>query len=81
MRKIARIIFKLHRYIYGYPCRSEVRLALDVTDTMVFGLTSTVGMLYICGEDVEGICDWVDLNSKQVKEELNDIVMILGDTW
>ena len=29
MKKIAKLLFKIHRLIYGYPCRSEVRLGIE----------------------------------------------------
>jgi hypothetical protein len=74
MKFIAKIIFKLHRKIYGYPARSEVRLAVEYQDTYLLGLSSTIGMLYICGEDIEGIQEWTTLSKEQIKEELNDIV-------
>lgn len=74
MKFIAKIIFKIHRKIYGYPCRSEVRLAVEFNDLSLFGLTSTVGMLYICGQDLDGIQEWTSLSKEQIKEELNDLI-------
>lgn len=74
MKFIANIVFKIHRKIYGYPCRSEVRLAVEFNDLSLFGLTSVVGMLYICGQDLEGIEEWTALSRERIKEELNDLV-------
>ena len=79
MKKIARIIFKIHRKLFGYPARSEVRLVMEFTNTNHMGISSTVGMLYVCGESLDEICDWTCLSKNKVKEELNSIVDIVGE--
>ena len=50
MKKIAKIIFKIHRLIYRYPMRSEIRLVLEYHD--LIGSLWYIGMLYICGESI-----------------------------
>jgi hypothetical protein len=70
MKTIARFIFKLHRVIFKYPCRSEVRLALQYTG-FSSGLTWYAAMLYICDEKISDIADWLDMPESQVKQELN----------
>lgn len=77
MRKFARIIFKIHRKLFGYPARSEVRLVMEFTNTNYMGISSTIGMLYVCGESLDEICDWTCLSKEQIKEELNSIVNIV----
>lgn len=79
MRKIANIIFKIHIFLFGYPCRSQIRLALEDKNCHYFGLVPTIAMLYICGEGIDGISDWTGLDKKEVKELLNDIVQSMGD--
>lgn len=74
MKSIANVIFKIHRKIFGYPARSEVRLVLEFTNTCAFGLTSNIGMLYICGENIYSICEWTGLKEQDIKDELNSIV-------
>lgn len=70
MKTIAKFVFKVHRLIYGYPCRSEVRLSME-DDLFGYGLTWYVGMLYICDESISDISEWMDLSEKEVKEKLN----------
>ena len=72
--KIARLIFKLHRMVYGYPCKSEVRLALELELFHNYGLTYSAAMLYICGEDLDEIADWLGISRKQVIDILNEKV-------
>lgn len=72
IKKIAKIIFSLHRLIYKYPCRSEVRLGLDKY-SYNGGLTWYIGMLYICEEKMEDICTWLDISEEDAKFHLNKI--------
>jgi hypothetical protein len=74
MLRIAKIIFKIHRLLFKYPCKSEVRLVLEKSGDYFYNLTSTVAMLYLCGESLSEICQWTSLTEKQIKDELNDIV-------
>lgn len=79
MRRIARIVFKIHKKLFGYPTRSEVRLVMEFTNTNFLGLSSTIGMLYVCGESLEEISEWTALSESQIKEELNSLVSIWED--
>lgn len=72
MKVIARIIFKIHRLVYKYPCRSEVRLGLD-NHMQLGGLTYFVGMMYICNENLDSIANAMSLDKDQVKFCLNKI--------
>jgi hypothetical protein len=72
MKTIAKIVFKIHKLIYKYPCRSEVRLALDTVDSL--GRDWFICMLYVCEENIYTIADWVDLTEEEVIEELNNVV-------
>jgi hypothetical protein len=74
MKKIAKLVFKIHRLIYGYPCRSEVRLAIELDDEFFFGLTSLAGVMYAYGKDFNTIEEDTDLSKEMIKEELNEIV-------
>jgi hypothetical protein len=69
MKSIAKVVFKIHRLIYKYPCRSEVRLALDSTDSL--GKNWFICMLYVCEENIYTIADWVSLTEEEVIKELN----------
>jgi hypothetical protein len=69
VKSVAKIIFKAHRFFYGYPTKSEVRLGLEFHGF----LHSNVGMLYICGESIPDICEWTSLSKEEVIDELNDI--------
>lgn len=74
MLKIAKILFKLHRLVYKYPCKTEVRLVLEKSEDYFYTLTSTVAMLYLCGETVSEISQWTGLSEIQIKDELNQII-------
>lgn len=71
MKKIAKIVFKIHRLLYGIPTRSEVRLAMDEL-VHIGGVKWFVCMLYVCDESISNICEWMSLSEKEVKEYLND---------
>ena len=71
MKAIATFVFKVHRLIYKYPTKSEVRLALNVIPYSKFDLTETVGMLYICNSTVEEVADWLNMDEKEVIRRLN----------
>lgn len=72
MKIIARLVFKIHRLVYKYPCKSEVRLGLD-NHFQFGGLTYFVGMLYICSESLDDIANSLFLNKEEVKYHLNKI--------
>lgn len=72
MKLIARIVFKLHKKIYKYPCRSEVRLGIEQY-FMNGGLTWYVGILYICKESLSDISQWVGIPKDEVIYHLNKI--------
>jgi hypothetical protein len=71
MKAIATFVFKVHRFIYKYPTKSEIRLALNVIPYSKFDLTETVGMLYICNSSVEEVADWLNMDEKEVIRRLN----------
>jgi hypothetical protein len=72
MKKIAKLLFKIHRLIYGYPCRSEVRLGIEQYH-LNGGLTWYIGMLYICEENFSDISLWLDISDEEIKFHLNKI--------
>lgn len=72
MKSIAKIIFKLHKMVYHYPARSEVRLSLDADDGI--GVDWFVGMLYICGQPIESIAEDLQISRDEVKDILNKLV-------
>lgn len=73
MLKIAKLIFKLHRKLFGFPCRSEVRLALE-SSSCFLNSSFSLGVLYICGESISSISDWNNYSVKFIKSELNKLV-------
>lgn len=70
MKTIAKFIFKSHRVIFKHPCRSEVRLALEDSG-FSSGLTWYAAMLYICGESIPDIAEWLSMSEEEVKHSLN----------
>lgn len=70
---IIKFIFKLHIMLFKYPCKSNVRLALENL-IYVRSLSDRVGMLFICGESIESIADWLYLEKHEVIQILNDLV-------
>jgi hypothetical protein len=73
MKFIAKVVFKIHRKVFGYPARSEVRLAVEFQDTYTLGLTSAVGMLYICGETPDSVSSWLGVEREVVVDILNKL--------
>ena len=69
---IIKTIFKLHILLYKYPCRSNVRLALEQS-TYTSSLPWRIGMLFVCGESIESISDWMYLEKEEVISILNDL--------
>lgn len=71
MKTIAKFVFKIHRLIYKYPTKAEVRLALDEIPFNTFDLTETVGMLYICNITITEVTNWLSIEEKEVIRRLN----------
>lgn len=67
---IIKTVFKIHRIIFNYPCRSNIRLALEQKQ-YTYDLSWRVGMLYICGESITAISEWTSMDEK-------DIIIILN---
>jgi hypothetical protein len=74
MKYIIKTIFKLHILIFKYPCRSNIRLALEQPG-YVYDLDWRVGMLYVCGESLGSISDWVYLEKQEVIGILNNLAV------
>jgi len=71
---IVKTIFKLHTLLFKYPCRSNVRLVLEQS-IYIHDLEWRVGMLYVCGESLESISDWVYLEKQEVIDILNNLAV------
>ncbi len=71
MKIIAKFIFKIHRLIYKYPTKSEIRLALNAASFTRFDLTETIGILYICNSTIKEVAEWHDIDEKEVIRVLN----------
>lgn len=69
---IVKTIFKIHRVLFRYPCRSNVRLALE-QNQYTYDLSWRVGMLYICGESIANISEWVSMDESAVISTLNKL--------
>jgi len=68
---IIKTIFKLHILLFKYPCRSNIRLAIE--ESVVYDLNWRVGMLFVCGESIEGISDWTYLEKEEIISILNKL--------
>lgn len=71
MKLLAKLVFKIHKLIYGYPTKSEIRLVLE-DEVYQGGLTWYVGMLYVCGESIDEICNWMGMTREEVIKKLNE---------
>ena len=71
MKTAAKIIFKVHRLIYKYPTKTEIRLALNAIPLTVFDLTETAGMLYVCNSNIAEVAEWLNMDDKEVIRRLN----------
>lgn len=69
---IIKTVFKIHRLIFRKPSKSNVRMALEQKQYM-YDLSWRVGMLYICGESVEGISEWLSVEEKDIINMLNKL--------
>jgi hypothetical protein len=74
MKKIAKFVFKIHRIIYRYPMRSEIRLVLEYHD--LIGSLWYIGMLYICGESISEIAVLMGVSKQEVMDSLNRIASL-----
>ncbi len=74
MKTIAKLIFKIHKKIYGYPMRSEVRFVIYKVPSKKYTLIYSVGLLYICGESLEEVGEWFGLPSSEIILLLNELV-------
>lgn len=74
MKFIAKIVFKIYRRIYGYPCKSEVRLAARYVANLPYSLTYSIAILYICESSIEDVSEWVGLKPEEIKKILNELV-------
>lgn len=70
---IIKTIFKLHILLFKYPCRSNVRLAIEQS-IYTSSLPWRIGMLFVCGESIESIADWMYLEREEVILILNELV-------
>lgn len=68
---IIKTIFKLHILLFKYPCRSNVRLAIE--QSTAYDLDWRVGMLFVCGESIESISDWTYLEKEEIISILNKL--------
>lgn len=73
MNKIHRLVFKIHRKLFGYPMRSEIRLAFNEHSLGMLSIESTVALVYICGESIEDVSEWLKIEESEVKSILNTI--------
>lgn len=74
MKIIAKLVFKIYIKIYGYPMRSHVRLVMENLPNRDYSLTYTVGLLYVCGESIDDLCDWYGFSRSFVVTLLNQFV-------
>ncbi len=73
MNKIHKLVFKIHRKLFGYPMRSEIRLAFNDPSFGMLSLESTVALVYICGESIEDVSEWLNIEEVEIKSILNKI--------
>lgn len=72
MKKIINFIFKTHIKLFGIPCRSHVRIAID--NSHAYNSSWMIGMLYLCREDVPAIAECLCTDKREVIKILNEIV-------
>jgi hypothetical protein len=72
MKTIAKVVFKIHRKIYKYPTKSEIRLVLMDEDSPL-DFDWFIGMLYLCGDSVSSIAKSLDMSEQEIKDKLNYI--------
>lgn len=73
MKTIAKIIFRIHRKIYKYPTKTEIRLALQDFDYDL-DIDWYIGMLYLCGDSINYISRDFEITEEEVKLKLNQLV-------
>ena len=74
MKTVAKFIFKVHRKLYGYPMRSQVRFVLQNLHGRKYDLIYSVALLYICGETIEEVGEWFGLPESEIVARLNEFV-------
>lgn len=72
MKKIVKLIFKIHRFIFRVPSKANVRIALEQKQYM-YDLSWRVGMLYVCGESITVISEWVSMEESEIVKILNKL--------
>ena len=73
MKTIINIIFKTHIELFGIPCRSHVRIAIENNYIIGYNKSWRIGMLYVCGENLGAIAEWMCTNKKEVIQVLNEV--------
>jgi glucose-6-phosphate-specific signal transduction histidine kinase len=72
---VIEFIFYAHKKLYGYPCRSHVRLAIS-QDLATESFRWRVGMLYVCGESLNSIAKHMEVSREEIRQTL--VVLTLG---
>lgn len=72
MKTIINTVFKAHILLFKYPSRSHVRISIQ--NNFLYDLGWRVGMLYVCGEDLNSISEWFSISKEEVKSILNELV-------
>lgn len=72
MKRIANVVFKIHIRLFKYPCTSHVRLALH--RRYIYDFEWNIGLLYVCGDSIQTVADWLDIDKEQVKKHLCNLV-------
>ena len=72
MKTVINFIFKSHIKLFGIPCRSHVRIAIERSYN--YNLSWRIGMLYVCEENPEAIAERMYTNKKEIVEVLNELV-------
>ncbi len=66
-------LFKLHKRVYGFPCRKQVRIA--IAEKKLTSLKYRVAMLYVCGYNTKEVAESTGISEATVKETLNIICL------
>lgn len=69
-----KLLFYIHKKLYGYPCREHVRVAL-VQGRANSGVKHRVAMFYLCGCTIEEIANTVGITKDRVKQLLTIICL------
>ena len=68
------LFFKLHKKLYGYPCREHVRRAM-YKGKAKNPLKYRVAMFYLCGYDIDEIAVYMLCTRERVKQTLTIICL------